>query len=57
MRRIVLSVKPDIIEFEVEAPNVASNCLAGHFVIVRARENAERIPLTIADYSRERKTI
>jgi ferredoxin/flavodoxin---NADP+ reductase len=41
----------------VEAPDVARKALAGQFVIVRASENGERVPLTIADYDREQGTI
>jgi NAD(P)H-flavin reductase len=41
----------------VEAPHVARKAQAGQFVIVRADENGERIPLTIADYDREKGTI
>ena len=42
---------------DVEAPRVAENCLPGQFVIVRAYEDAERIPLTICDYDREAGSI
>lgn len=42
---------------EVEAPNVARACLPGQFVIVKLDERAERVPLTICDYDRERKSI
>lgn len=42
---------------EVEAPHVARKGLAGQFVIVRAGEYSERIPLTIADYDRDKGTI
>jgi ferredoxin/flavodoxin---NADP+ reductase len=41
----------------VEAPHVAAKAQAGQFVIVRADENGERVPLTIADYDREKGTI
>jgi ferredoxin--NADP+ reductase len=41
----------------VEAPHVARKAQAGQFVIVRADENGERVPLTIADYDREQGTI
>ncbi len=40
---------PKVRLLEVEAPRVAKHHKAGHFVIVRARESGERIPLTIAD--------
>ena len=42
---------------EVYAPHVARKAQAGQFVIVRIDEFGERIPLTIADYSREAGTI
>ena len=42
---------------DVEAPNVAKSCLPGQFVIVRLDEKAERVPLTICDYDREKNTI
>ncbi|MEG1623057.1 MAG: sulfide/dihydroorotate dehydrogenase-like FAD/NAD-binding protein [Alistipes sp.] len=35
----------------IEAPRVARAALPGQFVIVRADEQGERIPLTIADYN------
>lgn len=41
----------------VEAPDVARKAQAGQFVIVRTDEKGERIPLTIADYDREKGTI
>jgi len=41
----------------VEAPQVAPRARAGQFVIVRVDETGERIPLTIADYDRENKTV
>ncbi len=37
----------------IEAPRVARAALPGQFVIVRAGQDGERIPLTIADYSAE----
>ena len=39
------------------APDVAHKARAGQFVIVRIDEEGERVPLTIADYDRERGTI
>ncbi|MBN1134966.1 MAG: sulfide/dihydroorotate dehydrogenase-like FAD/NAD-binding protein [Anaerolineae bacterium] len=42
---------------EVQAPVVASKGQAGQFVIVRIHQEGERVPLTIADYDRERGTI
>ncbi len=41
----------------IEAPKVAKSCQAGQFVILRIHEEGERIPLTIADFDREKGTI
>ncbi len=41
----------------VKTPYVAAKALPGQFVILRVRENGERIPLTIADYDRDDGTI
>ncbi len=41
----------------VEAPRVAGTCMPGQFLIVRAEEDGERIPLTICDYDREKGTV
>jgi len=43
--------------FEVEAPCVAGKARAGQFVVVRIDEHGERIPLTIADFAREKGTV
>jgi homotetrameric NADPH-dependent glutamate synthase len=43
--------------WEVEAPDVAAAAQPGHFVMVRLHEGSERIPLTVADFDRERGTI
>jgi ferredoxin--NADP+ reductase len=42
---------------EIAAPHVAHRAAAGQFVIVRIDEFGERIPLTIADYDREKGSI
>ena len=47
----------NIYQMVVEAPRVAKHCLPGQFVIVKADEVGERIPLTICDYDREAGTI
>ncbi len=49
-------LNPTVVRLEVEAPLVARKALAGQFVIVRADEKGERIPLTVADTDRERGT-
>lgn len=41
----------------ISAPDVARKAKAGQFVIVRAGEEGERIPLTTADYDRDEGTI
>lgn len=46
-----------VVRLVVEAPMIARARRAGHFVIVRAGENGERIPLTIADSDPERGTV
>ena len=40
---------PNQYELTVEAPYVVRNAQAGQFIIFRAEENGERVPLTIAD--------
>ena len=47
----------NIYRMVVEAPRVAQHCLPGQFVIVKADEEGERIPLTICDYDREQGTV
>ena len=48
---------PTICLMEVEAPRIAAAALPGQFLIVRAREQGERIPLTICDYDRDGGTV
>src|SRR5665647_86021 len=43
--------------WEVLAPDVAAAAQPGHFVMLRLNENGERIPLTVADFDRERGTV
>ena len=42
---------------EVEAPHIAKKAQAGQFIIFRVDEHGERVPLTIADYDREKGTV
>jgi len=51
------SLNPTVTLMEVEAPLVARKCEPGQFIILRAKEDSERIPLTIAGYDREAGTI
>ncbi len=59
MYRIVRkeTLTPIITLMEVEAPRLASAAQPGQFLIVRADEEGERIPLTICDYNREKGTV
>ena len=41
-------------EMAVEASNVILNCMPGQFVIVMAKIDSERIPLTIYDYDKDK---
>lgn len=41
----------------IEAPFVAAKAQPGQFIILRVDEKGERVPLTIADYDRENKTV
>ncbi|HTP28333.1 MAG TPA: sulfide/dihydroorotate dehydrogenase-like FAD/NAD-binding protein, partial [Anaeromyxobacteraceae bacterium] len=43
--------------WEVDAPDLARAAQPGQFVMIRLHEGAERIPLTVADFDRERGTI
>lgn len=53
--------KEDLNQFvklmEVEAPYVARKAEPGQFIIFRTHEEGERVPLTIADYDREKGTV
>ena len=44
---------PNQYELVIEAPYVVRNAKAGQFIIFRAEENGERVPLTIADVNKE----
>ena len=44
----------NIFSMVVEAKRVARACQPGQFVIARTDADAERIPLTICDYHREK---
>lgn len=59
MYRIVTreDLTPEIHLFEIDAPAVARKAQAGQFVVVRPDEKGERIPLTIADWNRQKGTV
>lgn len=46
-------ISPNSFLMDVVAPDVIKNAKPGQFVIVMAKEDSERIPLTIYDYDRE----
>ena len=50
-------LNPTVTRIDVYAPFVAKKAQAGQFVIIRATEDGERIPLTVADYDREKGTV
>jgi len=50
-------IVPNLHEFTVHAPAVAASVKPGNFVIVRADQNGERIPLSVADWDREAGTV
>jgi glutamate synthase (NADPH) small chain len=43
--------------WEVVAPEVAKSCQPGHFIMLRIDETGERIPLTVADFDRDKGTV
>lgn len=51
------SLNPSVTLMEIDAPLIAKKALPGQFVILRVDELGERIPLTIADYDREKGTV
>jgi len=48
---------PNICRMKVEAPRLAKAALPGQFLIVRADEKGERIPLTISDYDKNEGSV
>ncbi len=50
-------LNPTVTMMDIEAPFVARKAEAGQFIILRASDNGERIPLTIAGYDREAGTV
>lgn len=50
-------LNPTVVRMEIEAPEVSRRADAGQFIILRAADDGERIPLTVADYDREAGTV
>ena len=44
----------NVVLMDIDAPYVAKKAKAGNFIILRVDEYGERIPLTVADYDREK---
>lgn len=55
MNRIIRKVKlnPTVTLMVIDAPLIAKKAEPGQFIIIRSHSDAERIPLTIADFDRE----
>ena len=51
------NLNPTVTRMVVQAPFVAKRAKAGQFIILRVREQGERIPLTIADSDPEKGTV
>ena len=50
-------LNPTVTKMVIEAPLVARKAKAGQFIILRASDDGERIPLTIAGYDRDKGTV
>ena len=50
-------LNPTVTELCIHAPLIAKKAKAGQFIIVRTKEDSERIPLTIAGFDREAGTV
>ena len=50
-------LNPTVTLMEIEAPFVAKKAEPGQFIILRVDEDGERIPLTVADFDREKGTV
>ncbi len=50
-------LNPTVTKLVIDAPLIAKKAQPGQFIIIRAHELGERIPLTIADYDREKGTV
>ena len=47
----------DVTLMEIKAPFVSRKAEPGQFIILRVNDEGERIPLTIADFNREKETV
>lgn len=51
------TLNPQVKLMEIMAPFIAKKAKPGQFIILRTHEEGERIPLTVADYDREKGTV
>ncbi len=51
------ALNPTVVRMTISAPLIARKAEPGQFVILRAGENSERIPLTVADFDRAAGTV
>ena len=51
------ALNPTVTLMEVDAPFIARKAEPGQFIILRVTEDGERIPLTVADFDREKGTV
>lgn len=52
-----IQLNQNVTLMEINAPRVAKKAEPGQFIILRATSDGERIPLTIADYDREKGSV
>ncbi|MFX0004816.1 MAG: sulfide/dihydroorotate dehydrogenase-like FAD/NAD-binding protein [Candidatus Hodarchaeota archaeon] len=57
LKKVQLGNSGTLFEMDIFAPLIAKKAYAGNFVLIRINEKGERIPLTIADYNREKGII
>lgn len=50
-------LNPTVCKMVIDAPLIAKKAQPGQFVILRAKDDSERIPLTISDYNAESGTV
>ena len=51
------ALNPTVVRMTIQAPLIARKAEPGQFVILRAGENSERLPLTVADFDRKAGTV
>lgn len=52
-----VSLNPTVTLMEIDAPSVARKAEPGQFIILRVSADGERIPLTVADYDRQKGSV